>query len=367
MRDKILIVDDVDINRLILAEILNNDYDILEAGSGQQALSVIEQCDPLPKAILLDIIMPGMDGFEVLERLKSNPRTTKIPVLFITAADAEETETRGLNAGAADYISKPFNPDVVKARVHNHIQLFNYSEDLENMVTRKTADLVKTHEQMLEIMASIIEYRSLESGMHIHRTSELTKILIRKMETMPQFIRELKELNADSIGKAVVLHDIGKVGIPDNILLKPGKLTPEEFEVIKTHTVIGSTIIDRISSELTEDTVYLARCREICRSHHEYWNGKGYPDALSGTAIPLSARILSIVDVYEALVAERCYKKAMHPDQAARIICECSGTQFDPDIYKAFVAVEEEFKNFIFATDKARLEMDPDNNPEPAQ
>ena len=347
MREKILIVDDVEINRMILSTILEDNYDILQAEDGVEALQVLGACDVKPHAVLLDIIMPRMDGFETLQQLKSNPDTQKIPVLFITAADADETESKGLQEGAADYISKPFNPEVVKARVKNHIELYRYQNDLEHMVIKKTADLVKTHEQMLEIMATIIEYRSLESGMHIQRTRDLTKIMLDQMALMPEFQAHLGPTQLDAMHKAVVLHDIGKVGIPDNILLKPGRLTPEEYEIMKTHTIIGGNIVDGISSELTEDTIYLERCKEICRHHHEHWSGRGYPDQLAGEQIPLSARILAIVDVYEALVSERCYKNAMTPDEAAKIIEDGAGTQFDPHIVRAFIAIKDKFAKLV--------------------
>jgi len=347
MKDKILLVDDVDINRLILAEILGEEYEIIEASNGKEALNILATLDALPHAILLDIMMPEMDGFETITHLKQEVRTQNIPVLFITATDAAETESKGLNYGAADYISKPFNPDVVKARVRNHVQLFHYAERLEKMVALKTAELTKTHEQMLEVMATIIETRSLEAGLHIRRTSDLTKILVEKMATMPEFSRELIPEEIDTIGKAVVMHDIGKVGIPDIILLKPERLTDVEYDVIKTHTSLGSKIIESISSEFTDDTLYLRRCREICRFHHERWDGKGYPDGLKGEDIPLAARILSIVDVYEALVSKRCYKDPFTPSEAAEVIKQGSGTQFDPHICEAFAQVQDRFEQLI--------------------
>ncbi len=343
-RDTVLIVDDMEINRIVLRGILEDDYDIIEAADGFEAVERLYQDSTLPSAVLLDIMMPGMDGFEVLEIIKSNPSTEKIPVLFITAADASTNESRGLKEGAVDYIPKPFDPDVVKARVDNHIQLLHYRTELEAMVEKKAADLTRTHEQMLETMATIIEYRSLESGTHIRRTSDLTKILISHMLPDPKYHQELMDINYASVINAVKMHDIGKVGIPDSILLKPGRLTPEEFEVIKTHSVIGSNIIDSISSNLTDDAVYLQRCKEICRHHHERWDGSGYPDGLSGEDIPISARILSVVDVYDALVAERCYKAPFPHDKAVDMIAEGAGTQFDPGVIGVFLQVQDEFK-----------------------
>ncbi len=342
MTDSILIVDDVEINRIILKAILGDEYDILEAEDGQEALDILFNIGKMPQAVLLDIMMPGMDGFEVLAKMKANVITENIPVLFITAADANINESRGLNEGAVDYIAKPFNSDVVKARVNNHIQLRRYRENLEYLLEKKIAEVIETHERTLETMASIIEYRSLESGTHIRRSSELSKLLLDRLMSS-EYARELSRLKPKTIVKAVALHDIGKVAIPDNILLKPGKLTPEEFDVIKTHTTIGSDIIDSIRQCTSDDAGYLARAEEICRSHHERWDGKGYPDGLAGKDIPLAARVLSVVDVYDALVNERCYKPAMPHEEAVRIIMEGKGTQFDPIVIEAFDDVKEQF------------------------
>ncbi|MDR3206966.1 MAG: response regulator [Oscillospiraceae bacterium] len=344
MKDRILIVDDLEINRLILREILSNDYEVLEAENGLQAVEVLYNAMPLPQAVLLDIMMPEMEGFEVLGMIKANQETEKIPVLFITAADAEHNETRGLTEGAVDYISKPFNPSVVKARVDNHIQLKRYRAELEDMVEKKTAELMRTHETMLEALATIIEYRSLESGTHIRRSTELGRLLINHMLPDPAFHNELITLNCNSIVKAMSLHDIGKIGIPDSILLKPGKLTPEEFEVIKQHAVIGGDIIDTISASLPDDAQYLRHCKDICRWHHERWDGTGYPDGLAGEDIPLSARISSVVDVYDALMNKRCYKAAMSHDEAIEVLRRGSGAQFDPRIIRIVMDIEPVFR-----------------------
>ena len=343
MLDSVLIVDDIDINRLILKEILSESYDVLEAENGFEALDILMNIGEVPQAVLLDIMMPGMDGFEVLARMKQNERTAKIPVLFITAADATTYETQGLSAGAVDFISKPFNPDVVKARVDNHIQLKHYRDNLEGLLERKTSELVATHQRTLETLATIIEYRDLESGKHIHRTSELTKLLVESMLRTERFAGEMATYNTRSLIKAVALHDIGKVGIPDSILLKPGRLTPEEFETIKKHTVIGGQIIDSISQGLSDEAGYLRLCREICLYHHERWDGKGYPEGLAGLDIPLSARIISVVDVYDALMSKRCYKPAFTHEEALRLLKEGAGTQFDADIIDAMMIDHERF------------------------
>lgn len=344
MKDKVLIVDDVDINRMILREILLNDYDILEAGSGPEAIGILFGPQNLPDAVLLDIMMPDMDGFEVLERIKANPLTAAIPVLFITAADADTNETRGLKEGAVDYISKPFNPDVVKARVDNQIQLMHYRTDLEAMVRRKTDELTHTHETLLEALATIIEYRSLESGEHVRRTSDLSRLVVEALLERPRYRGELERLNYSSLIKAVSLHDIGKIGIPDSILLKNGPLTKEEFEVVKGHTVIGAEIIGTIARDISDEGMYLRHCKDICRAHHERWDGRGYPDGLAGEKIPLSARIVTIIDVYDALVNKRCYKPAFSHQQALDMLKEGAGSQFDPGILEVLDGIADKFR-----------------------
>jgi len=344
-RDIILIVDDIEINRIILQEILKDDYQTVEAASGDEALEILFNKGIVPTAVLLDIMMPGIDGFQVLEKMKENDGTKNIPVLFITAADSEETESRGLSAGAADYITKPFNHDVVRARVDNHINLARYRHKLEQLVSRKAAEVTKTYEQTLEVLATIIEYRNLESGAHIRRTTLLTEILMNRMLEVEIFRKALESENILSMIKASALHDIGKIGISDSILLKPGKLTQDEFGIIKTHTTIGSHIIDSISEALPDNDMYLKYAKQICHHHHERWDGNGYPLGLKGEDIPISARLISIVDVYDALVSPRCYKEAYGHDISLGIITEGRGTQFDPNIVDLLPDVAAAFKH----------------------
>jgi len=351
-KDVILIVDDIEINRIILREVLQNDYLIIEASGGHEALEILfgtpgEPIAMLPTAVLLDVMMPDIDGFQVLDKIKANEATKNIPVLFITAADSEETESRGLVAGAADYITKPFNHDVVRARVDNHINLARYRHMLEHLVSVKTREVTRTYESTLEVLATIIEYRNLESGAHIRRTTLLTDILVDHMLEDDNFKDSLAEENVSSLVKASALHDIGKIGIPDSILLKPGKLTPDEFDVIKTHTSIGSHIIDSISENLPDNDQYLKYAKEIAHYHHERWDGTGYPEGLAGADIPLSARIISIVDVYDALTSPRCYKNAYTHEVSLGIILEAKGTQFDPGLVDILSKVADEFQQVV--------------------
>ena len=343
-KDLILIVDDIEINRMILREILENDYRIIEASNGAETFKMLYEDNAFPTIVLLDIMMPDIDGFQVLERMKSDSKTKNIPVLFITAADSDETESRGLTAGAADYITKPFNFDVVKARVDIHVNLARYQHGLERLVEIKAAEVTRTYEQTLEVLATIIEYRSLESGAHIKRTTLLTEALVTKMLSSSRFRPVLMAENIHSLIKASALHDIGKISISDSILLKPSKLTTDEFEVIKTHTSVGNDIIDSIAATLPDSNMYLKYAKDICHFHHERWDGNGYPRRLEGDEIPIAARIVSVVDVYDALVSQRCYKEAYSHESSLEIINEGRGTQFDPSVIDLLPEVSDTFK-----------------------
>ncbi len=339
----ILVVDDVDFNRIILRDILEEEYNVVEAEDGIQAIDYLFNASEQPMLVLLDIMMPEMDGHEVLELMRGNPVTEKVPVVFITAANASNHEARGLQEGAQDYIAKPFNQEVVLARVRNLIELNLYRKDLEQQVQKRIAQLMRTRDSMLETMANMIECRNLESGQHVKRTSRLTELMVRTMIARGMFPGELTAECGHMIIKAVPTHDIGKIGIPDEILLKPGRLTSDEFEVIKTHAALGSDIVKNMLAD-DEDREFFRHSYDICRHHHERWDGKGYPDNLADTDIPLSARILAIVDVYDALISPRIYKPAMSHEQAAQIILEGRGTQFDPDLVDVFHDLEQEFK-----------------------
>ena len=344
VKDLVLVADDIEINRIVLREILIQDYDVIEAQDGTQVIDIMFNQGVIPTAVLLDINMPNLSGFEVLNLIRENKETENIPVLFITAADSSESETLGFKRGASDYIIKPFNPAVVKVRLENQIKLFRYQTSLEEMIEKKTKEVTKTYEHTLEVLATIIEYRSLESGTHIRRTSLLTEIMILEMLKDPEYGDMLKRESSIAIIRSSVLHDIGKIGIKDNVLLKPGRLTPEEFEHIKTHTSLGRDIIDRIATHLPDEDKFLEYSKEICAAHHERWDGKGYPGGLRAEEIPLSARVLSIVDVYDALVSKRCYKDAFSFEEAKRMIIEGAGTQFDPQLVRVFETLADRFE-----------------------
>jgi len=338
----VLVVDDAEANRLILEEILKDDYNIITAENGKTALDILKTENILPKIILLDLKMPVMSGQEMFECVKADTRLKRIPVIFITAEEDSEIEL--LAAGAVDFISKPFKPEIVKLRVRNQIELKNYSDNLELMVAKKTAEATKTLDNALQGLANVIEHRDLESGEHVKRTQLYVDALIEYIISSDAEYNEiLRRLEPDMIVKAMALHDVGKIAIPDRILLKPGRLDPEEYDIMKTHTTHGKEIIEELGDVNT--SMYLKHCEDICYNHHERWDGKGYPRGLSGANIPLAARLAALSDVYDALVCARVYKSAMSYDEALKIIKEGKGTQFDPVLTDALIHVQSLFRD----------------------
>jgi putative two-component system response regulator len=344
LKPSVLVVDDVDMNRLILEEILKGDYKILTAENGKKALEVLKSSPVLPKIILLDLLMPEMSGREMFEIIKADDNFKRIPVIFITAENDSESEL--LAAGAMDFINKPFTPEIVKLRVRNQVELKNYSDNLEQMVAEKTAEATSTLDNTLQAIANIIEYRNLESGSHVKRTQYFCRALIGYLlESNSPYAETLKAMQPDIIVKAMALHDVGKIGIPDKILLKPGKLDPEEYEIMKTHTTVGKNIIKEMMKAVADkDSLYLRHCYDIAYSHHERYDGNGYPQGLTGTRIPLAARLAALSDVYDALVCDRVYKSALSCEEAVKIIADGRGTQFDPILTDAVIQIQDRFK-----------------------
>jgi len=337
----VLVVDDVYTNVVILEEILKDDYNIISAFNGKEALEKLRSVNTLPKIILLDIVMPQMDGRELFDILKADRAFKRIPVIFITAENDSESEL--LEAGAVDFINKPFQPEIVKLRVRNQIALKNYSDNLEQMVEEKTAEATKTLESALQGLANVIEHRDLESGEHVKRTQLFVRALTDYLiESDSVYAEQLKKFQPDIIMKSMALHDVGKIAIPDRILLKPGKLDPDEYEIMKTHTTRGKEIIGELGD--VNSSLYLKHCEDICYSHHERWDGKGYPQGLKEEQIPLTARLAALADVYDALVCARVYKAAMPYDEALSIIVGGRGTQFDPIVTDAVVQIKDKFQ-----------------------
>ncbi len=348
-KPKILIIDDEVFYIDVLMELLNGDYKTVVAKDGAQALRRA-QADPPPDLILLDILMPDMDGFEVCRRLKSNPATRDIPVIFLTVKSEVKDELKGFELGAEDYITKPMSPPIVKARVKNHLalsqarrQLSDHNHLLESRVRERTRELSRTKDVAIYCMASLAETRHAETGKHILRTQHYLQSLARQLQAHPRFSSYLDDAAIEMLYKTSPLHDIGKVGVPDRILLKPDKLDPDEWEIMKRHAQIGHDALLRAERELgTTDFLQLAR--EIAVTHHERWDGNGYPNGLRGDEIPICGRLMALADVYDALINRRVYKGPIPHPEAMELIRRESGGQFDPDVVGAFLALESEFQ-----------------------
>ena len=334
---RILVVDDVEFNRQTLREILEPHYEVVEALDGFSALDYVFYSKKPPDLVLLDTNMPGMDGFEVLSMIRSNPAVLHVPVIFTSASDVAETEGKSLLSGAGDFIAKPVRPDVVLARVRNQLELVSFREEMQGMVDLKMRELLETQEDMLRVLASLIEFRDSDYVEHMHNTAHYAQQMVHGLMEDSPYKHDLIHSGYELILKAMTIHDIGMIGVPDSILLKPSRLDFGEYEIIKRHTVVGSQIIASMRHAHTDP--FLLHCYQIARYHHERWDGTGYPDGLAEVAIPLAARIVSVVDVYDALVSARAYKAPMSPSEALAYICAAAGTQFDPTIVETFARI----------------------------
>lgn len=337
----VMVVDDVETNIDLLVETLGTDYEVSVAMDGASALSDI--AEHRPDLILLDIMMPGMDGYEVCQRLKEDDATCHIPVIFITAMSEEQDEARGLALGAVDYITKPFSPELVRARVRNQLELKHHRDHLEELVRQRTRELELTQDVTIESMGTLAEYRDPETGGHIKRTRHYVRLLANHLKGHPRFSDFLTDATIDLLFKSAPLHDIGKVGVPDSILLKPGPLTDAEFEVMKKHTLYGMNTI-ALSEEKLGKNSFLRHARDIAETHQEKWDGSGYPRGLKGDQIPISGRIMAIADVYDALISKRVYKAPFPHKTAVATIVDGRGSHFDPDMVDAFLLLTEQFR-----------------------
>lgn len=355
-KDSILIIEDMEINRALLAEIFRDEYKILEAANGKEGIKLFVENFSSIAVVLLDIMMPVMDGFQVLELLSKKDLLSKVPFIMITGEDSVEFEKKGYEYGVVDYIKKPYHADVVKQLVKNVIELFKYKTQLETMVKSQTAKLEaqnellkkqaqklrRMNEIMIDSMSNVVEFRNMESGQHVKRIREFTKCLGKAvMDMYPEYGFTPEKL--ETIGQASAMHDIGKIVIPDSILLKPGKLTPDEFEIIKSHTTKGAEMVSELLQ--LDDEEFSDYCYDIARHHHERYDGKGYPDGLKGEEISIAAQIVSLADVYDALVSKRVYKGAYEVDEAYRMIINGECGTFSPKLLKAFAAVKSEFED----------------------
>ena len=320
----LLIVDDIPENIDVLRGILKQDYKIKVASNGEKALK-IAQSDSAPDLILLDIMMPGMDGYEVCRQLKANFSTANIPVIFVTAKGETADESLGFDIGAVDYITKPVSPPLVLRRVRTHLSLYDEKRLLDEMVKERTKELDQTRLQIIQRLGRAAEYKDNETGMHVIRMSHYSKLL--------GLANGMSEDEAELLLNAAPMHDIGKIGIPDRILLKPGKLDADEWEIMKTHSQMGADIIG------THSSVLLTLARNIALTHHERWDGTGYPNGLKGEEISIPARIVAIADTFDALTTIRPYKHAWSVQDAINLLQQEAGTHFDPDLVEKFLSI----------------------------
>ena len=352
VRPLILVVDDEAINCLMLAELLKQEYEVAVAASGKEALDRLCGYPPVD-LVLLDVGMPGMDGYQVCRSIQSNPRSRHIPVIFVTGLSEEGDEARGLEEGAVDYIAKPYSPKIILARVHTHLTLRatqnalrDQNDHLEQIIARRTADLERTLDTTVLCLASLAETRDNETRAHLLRTQHYVRVLTEQLFDHPRFREQLSSDYVERLCKVIPLHDIGKLGVPDRILLKPGSLTPEEWQVMREHAAIGRDAL--LKGQLPElVNSFFALAAELAYSHHEKWNGTGYPQGLAGDAIPLSGRLMALADVYDALISRRCYKEPVSHEDAVAIIASGSGTHFDPDIVAAFLQLKDTFRRIV--------------------
>ncbi|MDR2617996.1 MAG: response regulator [Treponema sp.] len=353
-KKKIVLVDDNPVNLKLARNTLMERYSVFTVPSAQKLFQLLEQT--VPDMILLDVVMPEMSGYEAIGILKKNPRTADIPVVFLTSKTDAVSELEGFSLGAVDYVSKPFSPQLLLKRVEVHLllesqkaELKNLNENLQHLVEEKTGEILELQNAVLITMANLVEYRDDVTGGHIERTERFLRLLLDEMRKEGIYRDILDTWNIDLFLQSSKLHDVGKIGIKDSVLLKPGPLTKEEFEEMKKHTIFGETVIEKIQQN-TRESMFLTHARIMAGTHHEKWDGSGYPRGLVGTNIPLQGRLMAFVDVYDALISDRPYKKAFPPEQAVQIILDGCGSQFDPDLQGVFLSASMRFQeaNAIF-------------------
>ena len=340
-KQQILVVDDSELNRGILIEMLKEEFDIIEAENGKEAVDKIRKYGKKLSVVLLDIVMPVMDGFEVLSVMNRNHWIEDIPVIMISSEESEGFIRKAFNFGVSDYISRPFDCDIVYQRVFNTIKLYAKQRRLMTLVSDQILEKEKNNQMMVEVLSQIVEFRNEESGLHVLHIKILTEMLLEYLVQKTDKY-ELSPDECHMIATASAFHDIGKIGIDEKILNKPGKLTPEEFEQIKQHTLIGASMLDKMDRYKDEPLIKIAY--QICRWHHERYDGRGYPDGLFGEEIPISAQIVSIADVYDALISERAYKKAFSHEKALEMIVNGECGTFNPLLLETLVEIQPKLK-----------------------
>jgi putative two-component system response regulator len=346
-RKKIILVDDNPINLKLARNTLMGKYDVFTVPSAEKLFQLLEKT--LPDIILLDVMMPGMNGYEAIKILKADPKTHDIPVIFLTSKSDTSSELEGFIQGAVDYVSKPFSPQLLLKRVDVHVlvetqkkELKHMNDNLQALVDEKTAEVLELQYAILKTMSNLVECRDDITGGHVERTERFLRILVDEMLRQKVYQEILNTWDINLFLQSAQLHDVGKIAIRDNILMKPGPLSMEEREEMKKHTSFGETVIEKIQ-EGARESVFLAHAKIMAGTHHEKWDGTGYPRGISGTGIPLQGRLMAIVDVYDALISVRPYKKAYPATEAVQIIKEGSGVLFDPNVVKIFIDASQNF------------------------
>jgi len=362
-RNKIFLVDDVKANLTMGRDLLKTFYEVYPLPSAARLFELLENV--IPDLILLDIEMPEMDGYEAIKKLKSDPRFASIPIIFLTAKDDDDSEMEGFDLGAADYVTKPFSGPLLLKRIANLLMIErqkqeliknqavikDYADNLEIMVKEKTAEVLELQNAILSTVSNLVEFRDELTGGHISRTQRYLQAIIEEITRKGVYADEISKWNMDFFLPAAQLHDVGKIAISDLILNKPASLTPEEFNVMKTHVTVGVDAITQIMSK-TKEHVFLEHALLIAGTHHEKWDGSGYPIGLKGNNIPLEGRLMAIADVYDALISERPYKKAFSHEEACGIIEDGAGSHFDPVLVEVFITVSARIKHIAQETEE---------------
>lgn len=344
-KSKILIVDDMKINRVLLSNPFSSKYEVIEACNGLEALKIIEEQKDSIAIVLLDIMMPEIDGYTVLKEMKARGYLNTIPVIVVTTYDSIENEAGAFDLGASDIIAKPFEPSIIRRRVNNLVELNERRLMQDELIKQQAEQIARISDSMVESLSNVVEFRSEETGQHIKRVRIFTNILLNELSLIhPEY--GLDEKTISTITSASALHDVGKVAIPDAIINKPGKLTKEEFDIMKEHSHKGSVMVQGF--KCISDENFLNIAYEITRYHHEKWDGKGYPDGLKGEEIPISAQVVSIADCYDALTTKRVYKDAYSPEQAFNMICNGECGAFNPKILDCFTRLKGTFEQVVY-------------------
>ena len=357
-KQKILIVDDSEMNRILLTDILEEQYDITEAENGLQAVEILGENETDFWFVLLDIMMPEMDGFEVLNYINTHYWNERVVVMMISSDDSPANINRAYSLGAFDYISRPFDTTIVRQRIANTLLLYARQHDLENAVKEQFYEQQRNNDLMISILSHIVEFRNGESGMHIQHVKVITELLLKQLVRLTDQY-SLTDVDITLISMTSALHDIGKISIPEEILNKPGRLTEEEFEVMKTHSEIGAKMLEDLPGE-KRNSALVKIAREICRWHHERYDGKGYPDGLKGKEIPIAAQVVAVADVYDALTSERCYKKAYSHETAISMILKGKCGIFNPLLLQCLEEISDRLK-------KECARIDSEQEPEKSQ